>query len=706
MKATFTPARPLFLIAALSGILAGAGCATPAGAADFDLDRVSWDGITPAAVAYDDEVQDKPRRKGRVIEGEVDINTFAPSHAVIEVDARTVDLNQVFEDLGPVAALWYQHVQTLSNPFFEGRAPESRGIELTKEYLEFFFRLYGLEPAFPAPGMMVDEMPGGEIDATANLVSYRQPFHFNYGGARIRAQVSGALCAINGQELRDREDYTVLGVSGSGHVTAPISFVGYGIEDGPDGYTSFEEDTDLTGRIALLLRYEPLDENGGSQWSRSRFSAHSSMAAKLRNLRERNAAGVILVNPPGARGGSSRLESIGRSSRFGPPMTVPAVQVTEEVAERILKQAAPDDGDLMAWRRKADLGQVRTVHLDGPHVTLAGELTRSGARAGVETENVGAILRGKGDLADQWIIIGGHLDHVGYGEFGTMGVGNRGKLHPGADDNASGTAGVLILARTLSEHYAKLPDDAQARSILFIGFSAEESGLHGSRHFVNNMSIPAEKTSIMINMDMIGRLRDDSIAIMGAGTAEGLRPILRKHVEQSGLTAHTTPGTSGRSDDANFVNAEIPAVHFFTGLHPEYHAPGDKAHTVNPAGASQILRLIHHFALELAQRSEQLTYTTPGRTRTADRGYGPVRLGIRPGMAEAQVSGVLVEEVSLETPAAEAGIISGDIIAKWQGEPVEDLRGLFENLQRHKPGDEVTLTILRGGEELEVTVNF
>src|SRR5690606_23240818 len=122
-----------------------------------------------------------------------------------------------------------------------------------------------------------------------------------------------------------------------------------------------------------------------------------------------------------------------------------------------------------------------------------------------------------------------------------------------------------------------------------------------------------------------------------------------------------------RSDDANFVNAQIPAVHFFTGLHPEYHAPGDKAHTVNPAGASEILRLIHHFTLDLAKRSDQLAYTTPGRIRTADRGYGPVRLGVRPGMADAQAGGVLVEEVSLDTPAAKAGIESGDVILKWDG---------------------------------------
>jgi hypothetical protein len=690
---------PVLRVFALIGTFGLTGC--QAHASDWNAGRTSWDRIEVESLAYDDATPPT----GRIIEGAVDVNTFAPENTFIRVDAEKVDLRQIFEDLGPIATLWYQHVQTLANPFMEGRAPESRGIEIAKEYIEFYFRLYGLEPAFPAAG--TGEALGGEVETNSVWVTYRQPFTFNSGGARIRAQVSDAFVAINGEELSNRDAYTFLGVSGSGHLTAPVSFVGYAIEDGEDGYTSFDEDTDLAGRIAMVLRYEPLTEEGTSQWSRQRFSTHASMANKLRNLRERNAAGIILVNPPGSRDGATRLETMGRSAQFGPAMTIPVVQVVPEVAERMLQKASPDSGDLLTWRRKADTGEVRTVHLDGSlQVTLAGNVNRAGARAGIETENVAAVLRGRGSIADQWIVVGGHLDHIGYGQFGASPT-NRGKLHAGADDNASGTAGVLILARTLSEKYANMPEDAELRSIIFIGFSAEESGLHGSRHFASNLPVPADQITAVLNMDMIGRVRDNTISVMGTGTGEGLRDILKPHFVGSGLTVHTTPGSSGRSDDASFIAVNIPAVHVFSGMHAEYHAPEDQAYTINPAGARDTLRMLHNIAMDLAQRPEKLVFTTPERIRTADRGYGPVRLGIRPGMAaDGQVPGVLIEDVSLGTPAEAAGLRSGDIITAWNGEPLDGMAGLFAQLQKHKPGDTVTLTIDRDGEAQNVDVTF
>lgn len=686
------------------------GCYAPAATTDV----IVPDDITLDSLRYDDEVAPS----GRMIEGQINVNTFAPENKAVAVDAETVDLRQIFEDLGPIATLWYQHVQTLSNPFFEGRAPESRGMEFAKQYVEFYFRLYGLEPAFPAPGQdNVAEMPGGEVveaasrpaDRNVMWTTYRQPFQFNTPGTRMRAQVSEASFAIGGEKLTEREDFTFLGVSGSGEVTAPLAFVGYGIESGPDGYSSFEDDLDLTGRVALVFRYEPLDEEGASRWGGNRFSRHASMRQKLRALRDRNAAGILLVNPPGAVQGATGLETLSRSARFGPPMDIPVVQITSEVAERILANGDDESGGLMDWRRKADEGELRTAHLDDALlVTMAGNVSRGGARMGVETENVGAVLRGKGALADEWIIIGGHMDHVGYGEFGTL-PAHRGKLHPGADDNASGTAGVLILARTLSEFYENAPEDAELRSVFFLAFCAEESGLHGSRHYATNLTVPAEQISAMINMDMIGRLRDNSISVMGVGTAEGLRDVLRPHFERSGLAVNVTAGSSGRSDDVNFIRENIPAIHFFTGLHDEYHAPGDRGHTVNPAGARDLLRLVHHIAVDMASQPEPFTFTAPesSRQRTPDRGYAPVRLGIQPGMGtDLDRPGVMIEGVSPGTAAENAGLQGGDAIVAWNGEPLNGMQGLVENLRQHQPGDEVTLTILRDGEERDVQVKF
>jgi hypothetical protein len=697
--------RPSRLMTAFVFSLVLIGCAV---AVPTDTGDPFAPGRASANHAVDDDEAARPR--GRVVDATGGIMSFRPTDRAVEVDAEAVSVRQIFDDLGPVAREWFQHVQTLANPFFEGRVPESRGGQLAAEYIEFFFRTYGLEPAFGVGGNDREELGGALAEGAEaegeNWIAYQQPFTFSYRGQRMRTRIRDAIAAFDGRSLTDGEDFTVLGISGSAQVTAPITFVGYAIESGPDGYTSFDDDADLTGRIALVLRYEPADEDGRSQWGGTRFSEHSSIASKIRAARDRGAAGIILVNPPNVRGSANTLERLGRSSQFGPSLNIPAVQLSQEAADELLKRADPHGRGLMPWRRMADAGEVRTVHLnDLLKATIGATMERTGARPEVEASNVGGVLRGRGKLAREWIVIGAHYDHVGHGEFGTS-PQYRGMLHPGADDNASGTAGLIVLARTLAQHYENAPEDVDLRSILFIAFDAEESGLRGSRHFVNNPSVALESINAMINMDMIGRLRDNTIGVMGVSTGEGLEELLKSHFLHSGMTVSVTPGSSGRSDDANFINNQIPAIHFFTGLHDDYHAPSDKAHTVNPAGARDLLRLVHHIAIDLATQPEKLVFTEPRRVRTPDRGYGPVRLGIRPGMGEEIERGVQVDAVTPGTSADDAGITRGDIIIGWDDYSIDDMRSLFEALQRHQHGDLVTLTVIRGDEEVAIEVTL
>ncbi len=455
-----------------------------------------------------------------------------------------------------------------------------------------------------------------------------------------------------------------------------------------------------------MLRYEPLDEDGRSQWAERRFSEHSGLAVKFRALRDRGAAGIIMVNPPTAREGSAGLESMGRSSQFGPRQDIPVMQLTPEAADRLLAKLDPEGRDLEALQRLADHGEVTTIDFsDEQELHMGATISQSGARTNIAAENVGGVLRGRGELADEWIVLGAHADHVGYGEFGTS-PQYRGQLHPGADDNASGTAGLIILARTLSASYEQSGED-DLRSIMFLAFDAEESGLNGSRHFVENPSIPLEQISAMINMDMIGRLRDQQISVMGVSSAEGLEDLLRPHFERSGLTISLTPGSSGRSDDANFMRAEVPAMHFFTGLHPDYHTPRDVSHTVNPAGARDLLRLVHQITVDLAGQPEPLVFTEPRRTRTRDRGYAPVRLGITPAMGEPiDEPGVPIEGTAVDSNAERAGMEGGDIIVGWDDHAVTGMQDLVARLREHEPGDTVRITVLREGERVELEVIF
>lgn len=645
--------------------------------------------LLPAAVAAP--------QNGSIVEGPESITAFRPNdREFLDVDGRTVDLRDIFEDMGEDATLWYQHVQTLANPFFEGRVPGSHGAELTAQYIEFYYRMYGLEPAFPDSD--------GDDEA---WVSYRQHFEFRTRGRLSTAKVLDSRFSFNGLQTEHEEDFMVLGNSGSGSVDAPVTFVGYAIADGQDGYSSFDDDTDLDGRIALMFRYEPLDEDGKSQWNPRRFSGHASIMSKMQALEERGAAAILMVNPPDAEQGRTGLEDLEYSSRFGRSVSIPAIQITQEVAERILSENHDgDDQDLMAWRRHADLGEVTTVDLaDRVRVSMTATVDRTDTSRAIPAHNVGGILRGKGALEDEWLVIGGHHDHVGTGMLGgTMG-GNRGQLHPGADDNASGTAGVLIMARKLAKTYAESDEDL--RSVLFLTFDAEELGLHGSRHYSNNPTLDPDDITAMLNMDMIGRLRGGNLSVLGTGTAENLGEILRPHFEESGLTVAVTPGSSGRSDDANFIRLEVPAMHLFTGMHDEYTQPGDQAYTVNPVGAVQILDMLEDIAMDFVTRDDLLVYTEPGRSEGQDRGYARVRLGIRPDMGDnAAETGIPVAQVSAGTSADEGGMLDGDVMVAWDGDSLSTMGDLMEHLRKHKPGDKVTITVLRGEErkDLELTL--
>jgi hypothetical protein len=647
---------------------------------------------------------EKPR--GKVVAGPRNIRQFDPEDVSRVVDATDINLPRVFADLGPDATLWYQHVMTLANPFFEGRAPGTRGSDLAAEYVEFYFRQYGLEPAFAINVGGDDEKPGGGATAST-LTIYRQDFDFASPNPKV--EMINTAAAIGENKLTSGEDYVVLGVSGNGSVTAPVTFVGYGIERGQDDYTSFEQATDLTGRIAIVMRYEPLDEEGHSRWAEARFSRYAGIRTKLTALADRKAAGIILVNPPGAVDGATGLESLQQSTRFGRRLDIPVVQMTPEAVDRLLALSKADGHDLLSLRKAADDGTIKTLNLpDELTITLSADL-KFDDRLG--TQNIGAILPGKGDLADQWIVIGAHYDHVGFGYTGAS-PANVGKLHPGADDNASGTAGLLIAAKRLVRNAETSPGLERRRSILFLAFGAEEAGLHGSDFFIEHSSVPADKIYAMINMDMIGRLRSSNLLVGGTGSAEEFDEVLKPHFEASGLTISAVPSGRGPSDHSNFFTAGVPVLFMFTGEHDDYHTPADQAYTVNPAGAIQIVDLVESIALDLASRTEPLTYVArpaggAGRGGPAAGPTGPrVRLGITPAYNAELETGIAVEAVAEGASAADAGIQPGDVLLAWNSEELVGGQRLFALLGEAEPGEIVKMTIQRGDKNIVIDVTL
>ena len=507
-----------------------------------------------------------------------------------------------------------------------------------------------------------------------------------------------AACASGDIALKDGEEFVVLGNSASGRVSAPVTFVGYGIEEGQDGYSSFDADTDLTGRIALLLRYEPLDEEGASRWVGRRFSPHSAMRGKVAAVVERGAEGIILVNPPDARDGRRGLETP-RSSSFG-VAPVPVVQWTADIANRLLVEVGVS-APLRALRQRADDGDVTTIDFTSE---VAVTINATIETPSLQAQNVGGVLAGRGSLADEWMVIGGHYDHLGHGYTGSRDGSND--LHAGADDNASGTAGVIVLARMLSDHYAD-SDAEDLRSVLFLLFDGEEAGLHGSQHFVDHPSVPLESINVMLNMDMIGRLRGNQVLMLGTGTAAEFDELIPRLVAESGVRASLTPGGTGPSDHANFYANGIPVLFFFTGITDEYHTPRDRAHTLNPRGAAQIITLAGEFARELVAEPTRITFqeNTRGR-RSAGRPASPVRLGIQPSYTAELDTGIALAGVSEGTSAADAGLRAGDVLLAWNEEELTGGRRLMELLRESKPGEAVTFVVQRDGTNIEVPVTL
>ncbi len=602
---------------------------------------------------------------GTTVEGPRSVRRFSPEGLTSDDALRTY-----FEDAGPVAIEFLQHVSLLSNPWLAGRQPGTEGSSRASEYITWNLQKLGLEPAFEG--------------------SWFQPFDFDIESTA--PIVTHAHVEVDGKTLEEEIDFVVLGNSGSGTIEAPVTFVGYAIAKGKDGYSSFNDETDLSGQIAFMLRYEPLDEEGVSLWSGRRFGPESAIRDKMQAVIDRGAVGVILVNPPNCRDGRRGLE-IMRTSRFG-STDIPVVQFDQAEAGELVGSM----DKLAAIQRSADTGSVTTYPLDKT-VTLETALETSAMHA----KNIGGILQGRGDLADEWVVIGGHYDHLGFGYTGTS---SQGVLHVGADDNASGSAAVLVLAKQLTETYAQSDDDS-LRSILFLFFDAEESGLHGSAAFVEDPIMDLESINVMINLDMVGRLRNNNLSISGTGTATEFDTLVPELVADSSMTASLTTGGTGPSDHTNFYIKDIPVLFFFTGLSDEYHTPQDRLHTLNPAGAARVITLVDIFADVLVDEQKvHFTTNTKSKTNRATQMSSPVRLGVHPSYTEQLETGILLTGVSEGTCAEEAGLQADDVLLAWGDTELTGGRKLMELLKESAPGDVITFTVRRGDENISIEVTL
>lgn len=317
--------------------------------------------------------------------------------------------------------------------------------------------------------------------------------------------------------------------------------------------------------------------------------------------------------------------------------------------------------------------------------------------------NVLGLIRGTDPLRrDEVIVVGAHYDHLGTGVISSLSPELRGQVHNGADDNASGSAALIEIARQLA---ARPP----ARSVLLIAFSGEELGLLGSAHYVRNPVVPIARTVAMLNLDMVGRLREGRLLALGAATATEFPAILDSLNTTAGFDLRASGDGYGRSDHASFYIAKVPVIHFFTDLHEDYHRASDEAATINTDGLAEVATFTARLARTLADRTAPLTFVDlppppPPAVGAVSSGYGAY-LGSIPDMAGG-VTGVRISGTRTGSPADLAGMRPGDIIRRIGTFSVEDLQGMTEALRAYRPGDRVEIEVEREGRRLTLQVTL
>ncbi len=573
-------------------------------------------------------------------------------------------------------------VTYLADDLREGRGPGTTGIDAAADYIATVFKEGGLKPAKGAEG-------------------YFQPFEVR-GQARVVPPTNLAVALPDGGSIAGALDETFnpLQVGSAGQVEdRPVVFAGYGItaDDEKLGldYNDYA-DVDAKDKVVLILRREPNFFGENPDVKVTTPTIYAQFTSKVTNAALHGAKAVLMVNDAESARKSDDLIDFRGTPGGG---TIPFLMIKRSLADKIL--AAADQPSLDELEKQIhEAKKPRSVVLQG--VKVNAEVTVN--RDDLAVKNVIGVLEGAGPLADETIVVGAHYDHLGHGGLGSLAFGSR-EIHNGADDNASGTAMVLELARRLARREDPLP-----RRIVFMLFSAEERGLLGSQHYVEHPLYPIEKTVAMLNFDMVGRLNDDrEMTVYGGGSSEGFENLVEALADSQGLKAKLFQGTRGefnQSDHASFYRKEIPVLFFFTGTHPDYHRPSDDSDKINFAGMVHIADLGELILLDLARRPDRPAFVkmsspAPHATAGAVRGGHGIYFGSRPNYAF-DGEGVKLDGVNEGSPADKAGLRGGDIVVKFGGLDVKDVESYMAAMSTRKPGEEVEVVVKRG--EKEVTL--
>jgi len=548
--------------------------------------------------------------------------------------------------LEPSAEKLQQHISYLASDALDGRRTGTAGANDAARYIAGEFSRAGLKPGNGKAARK----------PRAIIASYLQTFPYV---GRMELGKNNVLSLHNDvavANLRVGEDWMPLGISANQTLNLTgIVNAGYGITANELNHNDYKG-TYSKNQVAVIRSGTPDGDN-----PHGRFTTAGQLRFKVAAAQSAGVGALLIIsdeddlkNEPLAQ---LRYDNVGLA---GIPVAVISKQAAEKLA--IAKE-----------------------------VTLTTEVVR----AEVPSYNVIGVLEGSDPvLKNESIIIGAHYDHLGRGGEGSL-APKSGEIHHGADDNASGTAGLIELARIFSAQQPKLK-----RTLIFIAFGGEEEGLLGSNYYVNHPFTPLTNTVGMINMDMIGRMKDRKLVIGGVGTAKEWRDLI---APEKSFELTLNEDGFGPSDHSSFYGKQVPVLFFWTGTHNDYHKPSDTSDKINYNDEVKILSFVARIVRDIDGADKRLTYTTAKSDSTSRTGGFRVYLGTIPNYADSSV-GLLLDGVREDSPAAKAGLKAGDRVVKIGNRDVKNVYDYTSALGEMKAGQEYVFEVMRGSEKLTLRV--
>jgi hypothetical protein len=552
----------------------------------------------------------------------------------------------------------YEHIKYLASDELEGRMTGTQQARKAAEYIKAEFEKSKLQPVFNG--------------------SYFQEFPFisklELGDNKVN------LAGSQNDVFNVKEDFIPLSFTDNLTVEGDLVFTGFGIsaaELNYDDYANF----DVKDKIVIVFRNNPEPDNPNSN-----FNKFSSFRVKSIVARDKGAKGIIFINTSDKKE-KDELVNL-RYDGAGKIRDIVAIQLKRNVVENLLNKFGKSLDELE--KQIVETKSPKSFIVEGVKIKIQTDVKEIESKC----YNVGAILKGNDPvLSNEYLVIGAHYDHLGWGEFGSLYQGEP-QIHNGADDNASGTTGLL----ELSEKFASIRDQIK-RSVIFFAFSGEEMGLLGSNYLVKNFPVPLQNVIAMFNMDMIGRLKENNLIVYGTGTSTNWKEILNEKNKYDFKLTFNDEGF-GPSDHSAFYGQKIPVLFFFTGTHTDYHKPSDDYDKIYTEGQEKILNYISDVALSVLNKDSKPDYIAVERKDTGRMSAPRVWIGTIPDFA-GEVVGYKLSGVSEGSPAAIAGLKGGDIIIKFGENKITNLYDFTYAISNYKPGDKVKVVVKRGDEEKE-----